>query len=200
VTREQARLEAQLNQLKLERNSATQQIASLQSELEHARDARAKAQEKAHHEREAHATWQAHCDEQLVTLRQRLVSRTEKLVVALEAATAQPLHTSHFTLGAAPTQARAPPAVAVAAGAAGMEPLLHEGHMVVQLAASIAEELKQERDARLCAICMHTERSTVLMPCKHALLCPTCAHTVRSTSGRCPICRQHVDDVLEVFG
>ena len=69
----------------------------------------------------------------------RLVSRTEKLVVALEAATAQ---------------TGTPPAVAVAAGAAGMEPLLHEGHMVVQLAASIAEELKQERDARLCTICM----------------------------------------------
>ena len=86
----------------------------------------------------------------------RLVSRTEKLVVALEAATAQPLHTSHFTLGAAPAQARAPPAVAVAAGAAGMEPLLHEGHMVVQLAASIAEELKQESDAWLCTICMLT--------------------------------------------
>ncbi|KOO32995.1 sap DNA-binding domain-containing protein [Chrysochromulina tobinii] len=70
---------------------------------------------------------------------------------------------------------------------------------MLSLVMTIANELREERDAHRCCVCMVTERSALLLPCKHAVLCQPCAATVRGSSGRCPLCRMGIEDVIQIF-
>ncbi|PIK61629.1 putative baculoviral IAP repeat-containing protein 7-A-like [Apostichopus japonicus] len=54
------------------------------------------------------------------------------------------------------------------------------------------EELK-ERNA--CKICLDEEVKIIFIPCKHLAVCEACAEKVEI----CPICRDHIDDKLQVF-
>ena len=71
---------------------------------------------------------------------------------------------------------------------------------VATTAEEIAAELRAEREARLCAVCYQEERSTVLLPCRHAVLCAACSKQVQQASGRCPLCRVGIEDTMRIFG
>jgi len=70
----------------------------------------------------------------------------------------------------------------------------------LKLVSAIADELRAERDARRCCVCMAAERSTLMLPCKHAVLCETCATSVQESSGRCPLCRETIVDTIRMYG
>ena len=173
---ERRRLEAAAATAAAEREAAQQQLARARDELAHARAARADAVARADAEREANARWQAHMEEALTAARHRLVARTEQLLqIGLQLD-------------------------GVEAGAGALEAAPRADGVPRQVVDAVASALREEREAHLCAVCLRAERSTVLLPCRHAVLCATCASTVRETSGRCPLCRADVDDVIRTFG
>ena len=70
---------------------------------------------------------------------------------------------------------------------------------VAEAAAGVAEDLRKEREARQCAICLSRLRATVLLPCRHNVMCETCTQHVVHSSGRCPFCRQAIESSMVVF-
>ena len=178
IGRERRRLEAAAEEARKERSEMESEVIALREELSHARAARTAAEAKAAAEREANARWQAHMEESLASTRNRLVGRTEQLMqigVQLDGTRVE--------------------AVELEGGDKDKDKAVLANTVVE----SIANALREEREARLCAVCLRAERSTVLMPCRHAVLCATCATTVRESSGRCPLCRQGIEDVVKTF-
>ena len=76
------------------------------------------------------------------------------------------------------------------------------GDVQAELAAAAAEvsaQLRLEREARQCAVCLLKERETVLLPCRHSVMCSTCTQHVQHSSGRCPLCRGAIESSLRVY-
>ncbi|CAI9762169.1 unnamed protein product [Fraxinus pennsylvanica] len=51
---------------------------------------------------------------------------------------------------------------------------------------------------RNCVICMTEPKDTAILPCRHMCLCSDCAKTLRLQSNRCPICRELIEELLEI--
>ncbi|CAH9087172.1 unnamed protein product [Cuscuta europaea] len=49
-----------------------------------------------------------------------------------------------------------------------------------------------------CVICMTEPKDTAVLPCRHMCLCSECAKTLRLQSNKCPICRQTIEELLEI--
>ncbi|VFQ69067.1 unnamed protein product [Cuscuta campestris] len=49
-----------------------------------------------------------------------------------------------------------------------------------------------------CVICMTEPRDTAVLPCRHMCLCGECAKVLRLQSNKCPICRQPIEELLEI--
>ncbi|KAF9681617.1 hypothetical protein SADUNF_Sadunf05G0020500 [Salix dunnii] len=49
-----------------------------------------------------------------------------------------------------------------------------------------------------CIICMTEPKDTAVLPCRHMCLCSGCAKELRSRSDRCPICRQPIQELMEI--
>ena len=47
----------------------------------------------------------------------------------------------------------------------------------------------------LCVCCWSSSRSTLLRPCKHVVVCRTCANRLTE----CPVCRQTITEIEDVF-
>ena len=54
-------------------------------------------------------------------------------------------------------------------------------------------------EAQECVVCMEQEKSYVLVPCGHAVVCQSCAENIMATTRACPVCRQHVEQVIKLF-
>lgn len=66
--------------------------------------------------------------------------------------------------------------------------------------AEVVGSLKEEREARLCCVCLTAQRSVLLTPCRHVVLCGSCAEHVTSGSNpRCPLCRVGIEATTRVF-
>lgn len=51
-----------------------------------------------------------------------------------------------------------------------------------------------------CSICFNTTYiNNVLMPCKHNGLCIDCANQIVANHDQCPICRENVDGIIQVY-
>ncbi|KAJ6876854.1 hypothetical protein NC651_029768 [Populus alba x Populus x berolinensis] len=49
-----------------------------------------------------------------------------------------------------------------------------------------------------CVICMSEPKDTAVLPCRHMCLCSGCAKELRSRSDTCPICRQPIQELMEI--
>ncbi|KAJ4969139.1 hypothetical protein NE237_015840 [Protea cynaroides] len=49
-----------------------------------------------------------------------------------------------------------------------------------------------------CVICMTEPTDTAVLPCRHMCLCRECANALRHQSNKCPICRQAIEELLEI--
>ncbi|GMF09428.1 unnamed protein product [Phytophthora lilii] len=49
-----------------------------------------------------------------------------------------------------------------------------------------------------CIICLCEPRNTTILPCRHMCLCTECAEALRKSSSTCPICRTHVEALLQI--
>ncbi|KAI8471964.1 MAG: hypothetical protein J3K34DRAFT_415750 [Monoraphidium minutum] len=50
----------------------------------------------------------------------------------------------------------------------------------------------------LCAVCLEHQRETVLVPCGHVVLCAGCCQDIRSSNGECPLCREQIEDEIQI--
>ena len=55
------------------------------------------------------------------------------------------------------------------------------------------------QDGYLCSVCMKNRRDTVFLPCKHAQFCETCSKKWLEKHTTCPICRKHVECILDII-
>jgi hypothetical protein len=62
---------------------------------------------------------------------------------------------------------------------------------VVKDVAALRVELE---NAKLCLVCLSSERSAVVLPCKHAGFCDECA--IRLLNAPCPLCKTSIRDCL----
>ncbi|XP_075487800.1 putative E3 ubiquitin-protein ligase LUL4 [Primulina tabacum] len=49
-----------------------------------------------------------------------------------------------------------------------------------------------------CVICMTEVKNTAVLPCRHLCMCSECAKELRLQSDKCPICRQPIEELLEI--
>ncbi|KAK3088815.1 hypothetical protein FSP39_024091 [Pinctada imbricata] len=65
------------------------------------------------------------------------------------------------------------------------------------------KELEKEREKNLCVVCQDKKKSVLILPCRHMCLCVECAHRVARyqpvTRRTCPLCRQRIKTIMDVF-
>jgi hypothetical protein len=62
------------------------------------------------------------------------------------------------------------------------------------------KNVSPEQDVTLCIVCEDAKKEVVLLPCKHLCLCKMCALTcLFKTLHECPMCRETIDDSMEVY-
>ncbi|KAJ9182048.1 hypothetical protein P3X46_006081 [Hevea brasiliensis] len=49
-----------------------------------------------------------------------------------------------------------------------------------------------------CVICMTEPKDTAALPCRHMCMCSECAKALRLQSNKCPICRQPIEELMEI--
>ncbi|XP_012837896.1 PREDICTED: probable E3 ubiquitin-protein ligase LUL4 [Erythranthe guttata] len=49
-----------------------------------------------------------------------------------------------------------------------------------------------------CIICFAEDKNTVVLPCRHMCMCGECAKDLRLKSNKCPICRQPIQELMEI--
>ena len=58
--------------------------------------------------------------------------------------------------------------------------------------------INQEKDDSLCLICYSEKANVVALPCRHCCMCRQCAERFANLSMNCPICRTHVNELVEL--
>ena len=61
----------------------------------------------------------------------------------------------------------------------------------------IKEALGQQKEQRLCVVCQASEKSVVLLPCRHMCLCDVCSTHEQLT--HCPLCRRPIAHRISVY-
>ncbi|KAI3448660.1 hypothetical protein Pfo_005325 [Paulownia fortunei] len=49
-----------------------------------------------------------------------------------------------------------------------------------------------------CIICLTEVKNTAVLPCRHMCMCSDCAKELRLQSNKCPVCRQPIEELLEI--
>jgi hypothetical protein len=63
----------------------------------------------------------------------------------------------------------------------------------------ISSDEECETNDYRCITCLSNNRNSLLMPCRHLPFCIGCAHIHVRSSDKCPICRAHITEILNVF-
>ncbi|CAN8269929.1 unnamed protein product [Cochlearia groenlandica] len=61
-----------------------------------------------------------------------------------------------------------------------------------------ASGLEENGSGKECVICMTEAKDTAVLPCRHLCMCSDCAKELRIRSNKCPICRQPIEELLEI--
>nr|XP_017219657.1 PREDICTED: probable E3 ubiquitin-protein ligase LUL4 [Daucus carota subsp. sativus] len=60
------------------------------------------------------------------------------------------------------------------------------------------EAISDNDSGKECVICMTEPKDTAVLPCRHMCLCSECAKALRIQSNNCPICRQPIEELMEI--
>ncbi|MCL7022838.1 hypothetical protein MKW94_010324 [Papaver nudicaule] len=58
--------------------------------------------------------------------------------------------------------------------------------------------LDDSEPGKRCVICMSEPMDTAVLPCRHMCMCSKCAKTLRLRTNKCPICRQPIEELIEI--
>ena len=127
----------------------------------------------------------------------------EERAEAAAAAEAAALSAARLRLAAAVASAEADFACAAAAAAAERSSSLgtHRGRLSEAQAVARVEHLEEELEkATMCAVCLSSPKTCILLPCRHQPTCAPCAELVMAKQPpRCPICRAGCTAYIEAF-
>ncbi|KAJ3676307.1 hypothetical protein LUZ60_003719 [Juncus effusus] len=60
------------------------------------------------------------------------------------------------------------------------------------------KDFEEEDLGKECVVCLSEPRDTAVLPCRHMCLCSECAKALRLQSNKCPICRQPIEQLIEI--
>ncbi|KAL4398152.1 hypothetical protein HN51_002757 [Arachis hypogaea] len=63
---------------------------------------------------------------------------------------------------------------------------------------STAADFDDNDPGKECVICMTEPKDTAVLPCRHMCMCSECAKALRLQSNKCPICRQPIEELMEI--
>ncbi|KAK7292383.1 hypothetical protein RIF29_08161 [Crotalaria pallida] len=63
---------------------------------------------------------------------------------------------------------------------------------------SAAADFDDNDPGKECVICMTEPKDTAVLPCRHMCMCSECAKALRHQSNKCPICRQPIEELIEI--
>ncbi|CAL0330697.1 unnamed protein product [Lupinus luteus] len=63
---------------------------------------------------------------------------------------------------------------------------------------STAADFDDTDPGKECVICMTEPKDTAVLPCRHMCMCSECAKALRLQSNKCPICRQAIEELIEI--
>ena len=64
---------------------------------------------------------------------------------------------------------------------------------------SLACAEKEDQYVDACVVCMDGDKNWLCLPCGHLAMCGACSARVKCQTGRCPICQQSIQQVVQVF-
>ncbi|KAI4317751.1 hypothetical protein L6164_025596 [Bauhinia variegata] len=59
-------------------------------------------------------------------------------------------------------------------------------------------DFEDNEPGKECVICMTEPKDTAVLPCRHMCMCSECAQALRHQSNKCPICRQPIEELIEI--
>ncbi|KAF7837234.1 putative E3 ubiquitin-protein ligase LUL4 [Senna tora] len=66
------------------------------------------------------------------------------------------------------------------------------------IGSSTAADFNDSDPGKECVICMTEPKDTAVLPCRHMCMCSECAKALRLQSNKCPICRQSIEELIEI--
>ncbi|KAJ1428780.1 Zinc finger, RING-type [Sesbania bispinosa] len=66
------------------------------------------------------------------------------------------------------------------------------------IGSSAATDFDDSDPGKECVICMTEPKVTAVLPCRHMCMCSECAKALRLQSNKCPICRQSIEELIEI--
>ncbi|CAN1129472.1 Probable E3 ubiquitin-protein ligase LUL4 [Linum perenne] len=74
----------------------------------------------------------------------------------------------------------------------------YELREIYGMGSSDAEDFDDSEPGKECVICMTEPKDTAVLPCRHMCMCSECAKELRGQSNKCPICRQPIEELIEI--
>lgn len=74
----------------------------------------------------------------------------------------------------------------------------YELREIYGIASSASEGFNDNDSGKECVICMTEPKDTAVLPCRHMCMCSECAKELRLQSNKCPICRQPIEELIEI--
>ncbi|XP_059447950.1 probable E3 ubiquitin-protein ligase LUL4 [Corylus avellana] len=74
----------------------------------------------------------------------------------------------------------------------------YELREIYGIGSSVVEDFDDSDPGKECVICMIEPKDTTVLPCRHMCMCSECAKALRMQSNKCPICRQPIEELLEI--
>lgn len=74
----------------------------------------------------------------------------------------------------------------------------YELREIFGIGSSSAEGFDDNDSGKECVICMTEPKDTAVLPCRHLCMCTDCAKELKRQSNKCPICRQPIEELIEI--
>ncbi|XP_023539072.1 probable E3 ubiquitin-protein ligase LUL4 [Cucurbita pepo subsp. pepo] len=74
----------------------------------------------------------------------------------------------------------------------------YELREIFGIGSSSSEGFDNNDSGKECVICMTEPKDTAVLPCRHMCMCSECAKELKLQSNKCPICRQPIEELIEI--
>lgn len=74
----------------------------------------------------------------------------------------------------------------------------YELREIYGIGSSTTQGFNDSDSGKECVICMTEAKDTAVLPCRHMCMCRECAKELRLQSNKCPICRQPIEELIEI--
>lgn len=79
-----------------------------------------------------------------------------------------------------------------------IEEVRYELREIFGISDSDERAISDKDSGKECVICMTEPKDTAVLPCRHMCMCSECAKELRLQTNKCPICRQPIEELLEI--